>query len=89
MPQIRVYYVNAMGPTQKNRIGGIFVSQRIRALQKNGVFVNAVSYEQKYTDFVRLILNKKGVPDMGDAVEEQAGVHYRIIRTVFNLYDAF
>lgn len=57
--KLKILYINAMGPTERNPQGGIFVTHRIKALTELGVQVIPVSFGLEYSRLVNKILNIK------------------------------
>lgn len=56
---MKILYINAMGPTERMPLGGIFVSQRIRALKMLGVEIIPFNMTIVYSRAVKVLLNLK------------------------------
>lgn len=75
---MKVLYINAMGPKKDAPLGGIFVSQRVRALRELGADVVPVNAGITYTPAAKLLLGLKGIKDGGKLTGEQSGVKYQV-----------
>ena len=82
---MKILYINAMGPYETWPQTGIFVTERILALQKSGVEVIPYSYYQINSPAVQWVVRRHGGPDMGKPIARQAGIVYGV-REINNLF---
>ena len=75
---MKILYINAMGPHEAWPQAGIFVTERIMALQKNGVEVIPRSYYLENSPVVQSVVKRHGGPDLGKPIAQQAGVNYGV-----------
>lgn len=75
---MKILYINAMGPHEAWPQAGIFVTERIMALQKNGVEVIPRSYYLENSPVVQSVVKRHGGPDLGKPIAQQAGVTYGV-----------
>ena len=75
---MKILYINAMGPYETWPQTGIFVTERILALQKSGVEVIPYSYYQINSPAVQWVVRRHGGPDMGKPIARQAGIVYGV-----------
>lgn len=87
--QMSIAYINAMGPTDRFPHGGVFVTQRIRALQKKNVNVIPIALGIEYTKLVDFILKKKGVETAGKLISQQIDIIYDKISVRFGVLGMF
>lgn len=86
--EMKVLYINAMGPKEKSPQRGIFVSQRIKALKKMGVDVVPCSLDIEYSKIAKKILKViSKFPDFGDPLQDQIRVKYDVIKVRYNLFE--
>lgn len=86
--QPSVLYINAMGPMEKSPRGGVFVTQRIRALRTiYDADVIPVSLYVTYSKLTKFILRMKGVPDYGRALSKQMDVEYDLFEMKCSFID--
>ena len=57
---MKILYINAMGPYEAWPQAGVFVSERVAALRKNGVDVTACSYYQINSPAVQRVVTRNG-----------------------------
>lgn len=76
--KISVLYINSMGPSENFPNGGVFVTQRIRALREiQQVDVIPVSLFLNYSKLTRFLLRlKAGAADPGKAISRQMDINY-------------
>lgn len=86
--KIHVLYINAMGPREKMASGGIFVTQRIKALRELGIIVEPVSLGIQYDFLGTMILKAKGINPAGRLLEEQLGIFYKTVSIQLNILEA-
>ena len=86
---MKILYINAMGPTQRAPLGGIFVSQRIRALRKLGVEICPVNVRISNSAVVNMLLRLKNIKETGKPVSRQLDVEYKIMEAKMDLYHTF
>lgn len=85
--KLKILYINAMGPTERNPQGGIFVTHRIKALTELGVQVIPVSFGLEYSRLVNKILTLKNISLIGRYISKQSGVNYEVITAKINIID--
>lgn len=85
---MKILYINAMGPYEAWPQAGVFVSERVAALRKNGVDVTACSYYQINSPAVQRVVTRNGGPDLGTPIAQQAGVTYGIRRIPNGFFSA-
>ena len=82
---MRVFYINAMGPKEKAPQRGIFVTQRIKALEELNVAVDPIACDIEYSRLTKWILKKvANFPDYGEPLNDQMGVHYSVVKVRYN-----
>lgn len=86
---MKVLYINAMGPTQKAPLGGIFVSQRILALKKLGVDVIPVNAAILYSAITKALLKLKKIQDNGKLLNSQLSIQYTTALADMSLLDTW
>lgn len=86
---MKVLYINAMGPTEKNPLGGIFVSQRIVALRKLGVDVIPVNIGFTYSHIIKILLRLIKGKDCVRLLQKQLDVFYKTILVKKNFIDTW
>lgn len=85
--KLKILYINAMGPTERNPQGGIFVTHRIKALTELGVQVIPVSFGLDYSRLVNKILTLKNISLPSKYISKQSGVNYEVITAKINIID--
>ena len=86
---MKIVYINAMGPTEKNKTAAVFVSERIKALLEIGIDVTAYSYFMDYSAPLKKYMSKSyGYKDMGNAIDSQIGVNYAVRNFPYGMVDA-
>lgn len=86
---MKILYINGMGPRDKAPLGGIFVTQRIRALKALGAEVIPVNAGTVYTPFTSLLLGVKHIRDGGNLLDKQLGADYQTAAAKMNLMDTW
>lgn len=89
--KISVLYINAMGPSEKTPNGGIFITQRIRALREvRQIDVIPVSLFLNYSRITKFLLHlRAGAADLGNAVARQMDVTYDVFETRYSPLELF
>lgn len=89
--KISVLYINAMGPSENFPGGGVFVTQRIRALREiQLVDVIPVSLFINYSKITRLILQlRAGAVDPGKAISQQMDISYDMFGAKYSFIELF
>lgn len=88
---MKILYINAMGAKEKNPMGGIFVTQRIKALQQMNVEVIPQVYSIEYSKLTKFIMKHvmhKPLPELGETVGNHFGVEYEVRKVDSGVLDA-
>lgn len=84
---MRIFYINAMGPKEKAPQRGIFVTQRIKALENLNIEVKPIACDIEYSRLTKWLLKKMaGFPDYGEPLSDQMGVHYHVEKIRYNFF---